>query len=53
MTVRPEDRLAYLKSLQDSQAGLGDEAFDRLLYERLNASLDAYLSALREALHPL
>ena len=35
VAVRPEDRLAYLRALQDSQAGEGDEGFKRLLYVRL------------------
>jgi Fic family protein len=50
IAVRPEDRLAYLQALQESQAGRGDEAFERLLYERLDATLADYLTALREAL---
>ena len=50
IAVRTEDRLAYLRALQESQAGRGDEAFGRLLYERLDATLAEYLSALREAL---
>jgi Fic family protein len=50
IAVRPEDRLAYLQALQESQAGRSDEAFARLLYERLDATLAEYLSALREAL---
>jgi Fic family protein len=50
VAVRPEDRLAYLPALQESQAGRGDEAFERLLYERLDATLTEYLSALQESL---
>ena len=50
VSVRPEDRLAYLGALQDAQAGQGDEAFRWLLYQRLDAALDEYLTALREAL---
>ena len=50
IAVRPEDRLAYLPALQESQAGRGDEAFERLLYERLDATLTEYLSAMRQAL---
>jgi len=50
VAVRPEDRLGYLQALQESQAGRGDEGFRRLLYQRLDASLDEYLRALREAL---
>jgi len=51
--VRPADRLAYLKALQDSQAGRGDGDFKQLLYERLDATLGEYLSTLSQALpHP-
>jgi Fic family protein len=52
VAVRPEDRLAYIHSLQQAQAqaGQGPEAFNRLLYERLDATLGEHLSALREAL---
>lgn len=49
VAVRPEDRLAYLLALQTAQAGKGSEAFDRLLYERLEATLDEYLMAARQA----
>lgn len=50
VAVRPEDRLAYIRGLQQAQAGQGDEAFRHLLYERLDATLGEYLSALGEAL---
>jgi len=50
VAVRPEDRPAYLRALQDAQAGKGAEAFDRLLYERLDATLGEYVSASQEAL---
>ncbi len=49
ISVRPEDRLAYLHSLQQSQAGQGTESVSRLLYQRLDATLDEYVSALEEA----
>jgi Fic family protein len=52
LAVRPEDRLAYVRALQLSQAGQGTESFDRLLYERLDATLEEYLNALTEALGP-
>jgi Fic family protein len=48
--VRPEDRPAYSAGLQQAQAGGGTEAFDRLLYERLDATLGEYVSASRQAL---
>ena len=47
VAVRPEDRPAYIRALQQEP---GAPAFDRLLYERLDATLGEYLSALREAL---
>ena len=49
VAVRPEDRPAYLRGLQDAQAGRGTAGFERLLYERLDATLDEYLAAAREA----
>jgi Fic family protein len=49
IAVRPEDRLSYIRALQQSQAGQGTESFSRLLYERLDATLGEYLSALDEA----
>jgi Fic family protein len=45
VAVRPQDRLAYIRALQQSQAGQGTESFDTLLYERLDATLGEYLSA--------
>jgi Fic family protein len=50
VSVRPEDRLAYVRGLQQAQAGNGTETFERLLYERLDTILEEYLSALHEAL---
>ena len=47
LAVRPEDRPAYISALQRAQAGLGSESFDHLLYERLDATLGEYLSALQ------
>lgn len=44
VAVRPADRPAYLHALEDAQGGRGAEAFDRLLYERLAASLDDYIA---------
>jgi Fic family protein len=49
VAVRPEDRPAYLDALQQAQAGRGSAAFDRRLYERLDATLGESLSALRQA----
>ena len=49
VAVRPEDRPAYLRALEDAQAGKGLERFDRLLYERLEATLAEYLAAVQQA----
>lgn len=46
VAVRPQDRLEYIRSLQEEQAGHGAENFDLLLYRRLDETLDEYLSAL-------
>jgi Fic family protein len=46
IAVRPEDRPSYIAALQQSQAGAGSEAFDALLYRRLDATLAEYLTAL-------
>lgn len=48
--LRPQDRPAYISALQDAQAGHGIAAFNRLHYERLDATLGESLSALRQAL---
>jgi hypothetical protein len=48
--VRPEDRPAYILALQEAQGGGGVARFNRLLFERLDATLSDYLTALREAL---
>ena len=50
VAVRPADRLAYIHALQRHQAGEGEDEFDRLLHERLDATLEECLGALREAL---
>jgi Fic family protein len=52
IAVRPEDRLAYTRALERSQAGQGTEDFERLLCERLDATLAEYLRALEEASPP-
>jgi Fic family protein len=49
IAVRPEDRLSYTRALQCSQAGQGTEEFEKLLYERLDSTLEEYLNALSEA----
>ena len=50
VAVRPEDRPAYVGALQQAQAGKGTEAFDLLLYRRLDATLEEYLRASKQAL---
>ncbi len=50
IAVRPEDRPIYIATLQQAQAGQGADAFDRFLYERLDATLQEYLRAARETL---
>jgi len=52
VAVRPEDRPAYIRALQQAQAGQGSGSFDNLLYERLDATLGEYLSAFQEARPP-
>jgi Fic family protein len=46
VSVRPEDRPAYIRALQLAQAGGGTDRLDELLYERLDATLGEYVSAL-------
>ena len=48
VAVRPQDRPAYVGALQEAQAGRGSARVDRLLYERLDATLGEYLSAAKE-----
>jgi Fic family protein len=48
VAVRPEDRLDYIRGLQEAQAVRGMESFRRLLCRRLDATLDEYLIALQE-----
>jgi hypothetical protein len=50
IAVRPQDRPAYIDALQHAQAGRGSEPFEKLLYERLDATLEETLTALQEAL---
>ena len=52
VAVRPEDRPAYIRGLQKTDAGQPLSDLDRLLYRRLDATLAECLSAAREALPP-
>ena len=49
VAVRPEDRPAYIGALQDAQAGQGVAGFETFLFDRLDATLEEYLSAARDA----
>jgi Fic family protein len=50
VAVRPEDRLEYIHSLAQEQAGGSAGRFNILLYRRLDATLEEYVRALQEAL---
>lgn len=50
ISVRPADRVAYISALQQAQDGGDPAVFDHLLYERLDATLGEYVSALQQAL---
>ena len=52
IAVRPQDRLIYIRTLQQAQAGQGSQSFDNLLYERLDATLEEYLRVLQESRTP-
>ncbi|BAB49808.1 Fic family protein [Mesorhizobium japonicum] len=49
VAIRPEDRPAYIAALETAQRGGGHAAFDRLLFDRLDQTLDMYLDAARQA----
>jgi Fic family protein len=48
IAVRPEDRLTYIRALQEAQAGQGAASINQLLYQRLDAMLTEYLNALTQ-----
>jgi Fic family protein len=50
VAIPPADRPAYIAALHDARAGHGSASFDRLLYERPEATLAEYVNAAREAL---
>jgi Fic family protein len=52
VAVRPEDRVQYIRALQESQTGLGASMFEALLYARLDATLDDYLQVLTNPQSP-
>ena len=43
IAVRPEDRLEYIRALQQDQSGQGPDDFNALLYRRLYATLEEYV----------
>jgi Fic family protein len=47
IAVGPEDRLEYIRALGQAQGGGGSQSFEALLYRRLNATLEDYLSVLQ------
>ena len=49
VAVRPRNRPAYIAGLRQAQDGGRTETFDRLLYERLDATLAESVSASRQA----
>jgi Fic family protein len=49
IAIRPEDRPAYISALEASQRGEGHTAFDKLLFSRLDQTLDMYLAAAQQA----
>ncbi len=49
VSIRPEDRPVYIQALADDQAGRGDAAFQRLMAERLEATLAEYIEMFGEA----
>lgn len=49
VAVRPADRPAYIAALEAGQREGDHAAFDRLMLERLDQTLDAYLAAARQA----
>ncbi|MER8673836.1 Fic family protein [Mesorhizobium sp. M0761] len=49
VAIRPEDRPAYIAALEIDQRGGGHAAFDKLLFDRLDQTLDMYLDAARQA----
>ena len=52
VAVRPEDRSAYLDSLERASLAEDIMPFQRLMHERLAATLDEYVARFREILQP-
>lgn len=49
VAVRPEDRKTYLDTLEHASMRDDMELFQRFMHQRLDATLEEYLSALEEA----
>jgi Fic family protein len=49
VAIRPADRPAYIRALEIAQRGGGHAEFDKLLFSRLDQTLDMYLDAARQA----
>ena len=49
VAVRPEDRLEYIRGLQEQQSGLVETRLSALLYGRLHATLEDYIRVLGDA----
>lgn len=50
VAVRPLDRLEYVRALATAQAGEGTQGYQRLMFKRLNETLDEYLTLYQSAL---
>ncbi len=53
VAVRPEDRIPYLEALERSSESDDLRPFQSFMHGRLDATLDAYLGLLRQALPPI
>jgi Fic family protein len=51
VTVRPEDRLEYIRCLQQAQTGQVTESFYALLCRCLEAALDEYIEVMQTEKH--
>ncbi len=49
IAVRPEDRPAYIGALEEVDGSAGVAAFDRIMFRRLDQTLDLYLDAATQA----
>lgn len=49
IAVRPEDRPSYISALEAIDSAAGAAAFDRIMFHRLDRTLDLYLNAATQA----